>query len=93
MSDSASRPVPTVGQQVRVTTLPQYLKTADPMPMLRPPSAIAVGEVGVILARQPGESWSVRFASGAFLLDRSYFEIVEAAAPSDRKSTRLNSSH
>jgi len=83
MSDSSSRPnpLPTVGQRVRVTALPSYLKTADPMPMLRPPSAIAVGEVGIILARQPGESWSVRFASGAYLLDRGYFEIVEATDP------------
>jgi hypothetical protein len=58
-------------------TLPPYIKTADSMPMLRPPSAISVGEIGVILARQPGDTWSIRFTKGAYLLDRDYFELVE----------------
>ncbi|MBE9041465.1 DUF3148 domain-containing protein [Oscillatoriales cyanobacterium LEGE 11467] len=60
-----------VGDKVRVVTLPPYLKTADPMPMLRPPNLIAVGEEGVVLACNPGGYWSVRFERGAFLLEES----------------------
>jgi Protein of unknown function (DUF3148) len=75
---SAPNRLPLMGQRVRVIALPPYVKTADPMPMLRPPSAIAIGEIGTILARQPGDTWSIRFAKGAYLLDRHYFELVEA---------------
>lgn len=74
---STPNPLPSIGQRVRVVTLPSYIKTADSMPMLRPPSAISVGEIGIILARQPGDTWSIRFTKGAYLLDRGYFELVE----------------
>ncbi|HIK30396.1 MAG TPA: DUF3148 domain-containing protein [Oscillatoriales cyanobacterium M59_W2019_021] len=63
-----------VGETVRVVTLPPYVKTADPMPMLRPPSAIAVGEEGVVVARTPGDYWSVRFTKGTFLIESKYIE-------------------
>ncbi len=64
----------TVGDRVRITTLPAYVKTADPMPMLRPPNVISVGEEGTIVDRRPGNFWSVRFANGTFLLDQQYLE-------------------
>ncbi|MEC4896271.1 MAG: DUF3148 domain-containing protein [Oscillatoria sp. PMC 1051.18] len=66
----------TVGEKVRVVTLPPYLKTAEPMPMLRPPEIIKVGEEGVVLDRRPGGYWGVRFAKGAFLLENQYIEPV-----------------
>ncbi|NET54407.1 MAG: DUF3148 domain-containing protein, partial [Merismopedia sp. SIO2A8] len=43
-----------VGDRVRVIKLPPYVKTAEPMPMLRPPEVIHIGEEGVILDRRPG---------------------------------------
>jgi len=64
----------TVGDRVRLASLPPYVKTADPMPMLRPPDVIAVGEEGIVLDRRPGGYWSIRFAAGAFLLDGQYLE-------------------
>ena len=75
---------PSVGDRVRVTTLPQYVKTADPMPMLRPPDVIQLGEVGTIVDRRPGNYWVVRFANGIFLLEARYFTPVAAtdAGPS-----------
>ncbi|NJN61847.1 MAG: DUF3148 domain-containing protein [Coleofasciculaceae cyanobacterium RL_1_1] len=76
--NSTQDPIPSIGQRVRIIALPPYVKTADPMPMLRPPSAISVGEIGIILARQPGNTWSIRFAKGAYLIDRDYFELLEA---------------
>lgn len=64
----------TVGDRVRVVALPRYVKTAEPMPMLRPPDVIAIGEEGIVLDRRPGGYWGVRFAKGAFLLDSQYLE-------------------
>ncbi|MEC4983068.1 MAG: DUF3148 domain-containing protein [Oscillatoria sp. PMC 1068.18] len=66
----------TVGEKVRVVTLPPYLKTAEPMPMLRPAEIIEVGEEGIVLDRRPGGYWGVRFARGAFLLENQYLEPV-----------------
>ena len=65
-----------VGQRVRVVALPPYLKTAEPMPMLRPPDIIHLGEEGVILDHRPGGYWGVRFAKGALLIDSQYIEAV-----------------
>jgi hypothetical protein len=70
------------GDRVRVVALPDYVKTADPMPMLRPPGVIALGEEGTVLERRPGDSWSVRFQRGAFLLASQYLELVEAPSVS-----------
>ena len=68
----------TVGDRVRVTTLPSYVKTAEPMPMLRPPQVIAVGEEGIIIDSRPGGYWGVRFQGGNFLLEGQYLEVVGA---------------
>lgn len=64
----------TVGDRVALATAPPYLKTADAMPMLRPPDLVAVGEEGVVLEQKPGGYWAVRFSRGAFLLDSRYLE-------------------
>ncbi|MDY7014367.1 MAG: DUF3148 domain-containing protein [Cyanobacteriota bacterium] len=69
-----------IGAKVRVIALPPYLKTAEPMPMLRPPDIIAMGEEGIVLDRRPGEYWGVRFARGAFLMEGQYLELVLPAA-------------
>jgi hypothetical protein len=65
-----------IGEKVQVINLPPYLKTAEPMPMLRPPDIIQLGEQGVILDRRPGGYWGVRFARGAFLLESKYLSSV-----------------
>lgn len=68
-----------VGDRVRVIALPRYVKTAEPMPMLRPPNVIHIGEEGIILDRRPGGYWGVRFTKGAFLMDSQYIESVDTA--------------
>ncbi|MFQ3616805.1 MAG: regulatory protein SipA [Cyanobacteriota bacterium] len=65
-----------VGDRVRAIALPAYLKTAEPMPMLRPPDLIKLGEEGIVLDRRPGGYWGVRFGRGAFLLESQYLEKV-----------------
>jgi hypothetical protein len=61
-----------VGDKVKIITLPKYLKTAEPMPMLRPADLIELGEQGVILDRRPGNYWVVRFNRGSFLMESQY---------------------
>jgi hypothetical protein len=64
----------TVGDRVRLVALPSYLKTAEPMPMLKPATLLAIGDQGVILDRRPGDYWGVRFGPGAFLIDGQFLE-------------------
>ncbi|MDJ0702045.1 MAG: DUF3148 domain-containing protein [Leptolyngbyaceae cyanobacterium MO_188.B28] len=66
-----------VGDRVRVIALPPYIKTADPMPMLRPSDLIRIGEEGVILDRRPGGYWGIRFERGAFLIDSQYIAAIK----------------
>lgn len=65
-----------VGDRVRLVALPPFVKTADPMPMLRSPDVLTLGEEGTILDRKPGNYWSVRFTRGAYLLESPYLEAV-----------------
>lgn len=66
----------TVGQKVRLTVKPPYIKTAEPMPILRPPNVVSLGEEGIILDRRPGGYWGVRFKKGAFLIESKYIEAL-----------------
>ena len=74
MTDSSFQ----VGDHVRITTRPPYLKSAETMPMLRPPDLVEVGEEGVVRSRKPGGYLGVRFTRGLFLIDPQYIEAVEA---------------
>jgi hypothetical protein len=78
-----------VGDRVRVIALPRYVKTAEPMPMLRPPNVVHIGEEGVILDRRPGGYWGIRFTKGAFLMDSQYIESVDAASTTPQASENL----
>jgi Protein of unknown function (DUF3148) len=66
-----------IGSTVRLSLAPPYFKTAEPMPMLRPPQLIPLGETGTVLERRPAEYWVVKFPRGSFLLDGKYLESVE----------------
>ena len=65
-----------VGDRCRLITRLSYLKTADPMPMLRPPDLVEAGEVGEVVALHPLETIAVRFRRGAFLLALDQLEPV-----------------
>ena len=65
-----------VGDRCRLITRQSYLKTADPMPMLRPPDLVEAGEVGEVVALHPLETIAVRFRRGAFLLALDQLEAV-----------------
>ncbi len=65
-----------VGDRVRIIALPPYLKTADPMPMLRSADALMIGEEGTVIDRRPAGYWGILFNQGAFLLENKYLELV-----------------
>ena len=69
--------MPAIGQQVRLLQTPAYLKTADPMPMLRPPDLVDGGEVGQVVAQRAMAQVAVRFRRGTFLLDARLLEVVQ----------------
>ena len=68
------------GDRVRLAMRPSYFKTADPMPMLRPPDIVPVGEHGIIMERKPAGYWAVRFAQGTFLMESQYLQVVSDEA-------------
>lgn len=65
-----------VGATVQVVEMPPYLKTADPMPMLRSANLIQLHEQGVVLQRRLLGTYSVQFANGIFLIDGKYLALV-----------------
>ena len=69
-----------VGDRCRLITRQTYLKTADPMPMLRPPDLVEPGEVGEVIALRPLETVAVRFRRGAFLIPLDQLELLEIAS-------------
>lgn len=74
-----STPAFSVGDRIRLHTRPPYLKTAENMPMLRPPDLVDIGEEGTILSRKPGGYLGIRFGRGSFLIDAQYIEAIEEA--------------
>ena len=57
-----------IGDKVFLKVPLPYLKTADPMPMLRPPDLVSSEEVGEIVALIGAETVKVRFRRGTFLI-------------------------
>ncbi|MCY7367766.1 MAG: DUF3148 domain-containing protein [Chamaesiphon sp.] len=67
-----------IGTNVRIIALPTHLKTADPMPMLRSPSVLELGSIGLIIDRKPGNYWVVKFGQGTFLIEDRYLEVISS---------------
>jgi hypothetical protein len=58
----------TIGDRLRLKQQLPYLKTADPMPMLRPSDLVSLDEVGEVVAIHPLDTVAVRFRRGTFLI-------------------------
>ena len=63
-----------IGATVRLSQRLAYLKTADPMPMLRPPDLIGVDEVGQVVEERAFGQLAVRFRRGTFLVPANVCE-------------------
>ena len=57
-----------VGAKVSLQVPLPYLKTADPISMLRPPDLVSLDEVGVIIGIRPNDLLEVKFRRGNFLI-------------------------
>lgn len=71
---ASSTPGPQIGASVRLKGPVPYLKTADPMPMLRPPDLVDPEEIGVVVERRARDQLAVRFRRGTFLLSATQLQ-------------------
>jgi hypothetical protein len=69
-----------VADRVRLLQVPAYLKTADAMPMLRPPDLVDAGEEGQVVALRALAQVAVRFRRGTFLLEARQLERISPQA-------------
>ena len=76
---TSSTPSLSVGDPVRLLQNPPYLKTADAMPMLRPPDLVDSTEVGLVVGLRAMEQVAVRFRRGTFLLEMRLLEKLTEA--------------
>lgn len=67
-----------IGDRVKLTKSPSYFKTAEPMPMLRPPNVVVIGEEGLVISRSPGGYWGVKFSKGNFWIEPEYLTIISS---------------
>lgn len=87
MSDESTPKQFSVGDRVRLAVRPPYIKTADTMPMLRPPDVLPLGETGIITEARLADTWKVKFNRGSFLLDAKYIELADQSTPTSASST------
>ncbi len=66
----------TVGEKVCLQVPLPYLKTADPIPMLRPPDLVSLDEVGVIIGIRANDLLEVKFRRGNFLIPSERLKIL-----------------
>ena len=57
-----------IGDKVILKVSLPYLKTADPMPMLRPSDLVSSEENGIIVGLEDVDVAKVRFRRGTFLI-------------------------
>ena len=63
-----------IGDRLRLKQQLPYLKTADPMPMLRPSDLVSLDEVGEVVALHPFDTVAVRFRRGTYLISLDQLE-------------------
>ena len=64
-----------VGEKVSLKVPLPYLKTADPISMLRPPDLVSLDEVGVIIGIRANDLLEVKFRRGNFLIPSERLKI------------------
>ena len=70
-----------LGEKVLLKVSQPYLKTNDPMPMLRPPDLVALDEVGEVIALLPKDMAEVKFRRGTFLLSIQHLKLENSKLP------------
>ncbi len=70
-----------IGDQVQLVRPLPYLKTADPMPMLRPPDLVSTDETGEVVGLRPMQTAAVRFRRGTFLVPMDHLNTALPPTP------------
>ena len=78
----------TIGDRLRLKQQLPYLKTADPMPMLRPSDLVSLDEVGEVVALHPFDTVAVRFRRGTYLISLDQLEAASQDASSQDASSQ-----
>ena len=65
-----------IQDKVKLIVPLSYLKTADNMPMLRPPDLVAIDEVGEIISIKTPSTVEIKFRRGSFLIDTDKIEKI-----------------
>jgi hypothetical protein len=68
---------------VSLQATPRYLKTADPMPMLRPPDLVGLEEIGTVVSLRALGQLAVKFRRGTFLVDADTLRAERPSAGKD----------
>ena len=66
-----------VGDKVSLQVPLPYLKTAEPVSMLRPPDLVSLDEIGIIVALRPNDLLEVKFRRGNFLIPSERLMILD----------------
>ena len=66
-----------VGEKVSLQVPLPYLKTADPISMLRPPDLVSLDEVGIIIGIRANDLLEVKFRRGNFLIPSERLKILD----------------
>ena len=76
-----------IGDRLRLKRQVPYLKTADPMPMLRPSDLVSLDEVGEVVALHPFDTVAVRFRRGTYLISLDQLEAASQETVSQDAAT------
>tara|TARA_Y100001968_G_C19317240_1_gene697376 strand:- start:876 stop:1103 length:228 start_codon:yes stop_codon:yes gene_type:complete len=66
-----------IGEKVSLQVPMPYLKTVDPISMLRPPDLVSLDEVGIIIGIRPMDLIEVKFRRGNFLIPSERLQLIE----------------
>ena len=66
-----------VGEKVSLQVPLPYLKTADPISMLRPPDLVSLDEIGVIIGIRPNDLLEVKFRRANFLIPAERVKVLD----------------
>lgn len=75
-----------IGDKVSLKVPLPYLKSADPMPMLRPPDLVSIDEIGIVVGLHSIDTVKVRFRRGEFLISADRLEKKNQQEDSSSKS-------
>ena len=66
-----------IGEKVSLQVPMPYLKTAEPISILRPPDLVSFDEVGVIIGIRPNDLLEVKFRRGTFLIPSERLKLLD----------------